>query len=82
VGKRLTFLAGRTRRATGMHKGKDSPERRQTIALVETSREDLARLKIEAGGWTIRRSTALKSVISTGRLGDEEMHERILEAVA
>lgn len=43
MSERLTMITGRTRKqAVGMHKGKDSPEYHEAIALVETNLDDTA----------------------------------------
>jgi formylmethanofuran dehydrogenase subunit D len=54
----LTLITGRMRKqATGMHKGKDSPEYHEVTALAESHHEDLARLVVEDGGQVVQRAT-------------------------
>jgi len=54
----LTLIIGRMRkRATGMHRGKDSPGYHEATALAESHHEDMARLGIEDGGQVVQHST-------------------------
>ncbi len=62
MGEPLTLITGRTReQAIGMHKGKTSPEYRQATARAEMNADDMAHLRIQAGG-IVRLSTAVGEV--------------------